>query len=207
MEDVVLLFSGGLDSTVLLYDLKRFYSVHPILFDYGQRHKKELDCASKICDNLGIVPKIVDLQALNTVSESALTRSNIIVPEGASFDDPIQSQTVVPNRNAIMLLLATSYAQSVSAKNVFFGCHSGDFDIYPDCRIEFVDLLNSLIRQQGFDVEVKAPYIYMNKADIVSIGIMIKVPFNDTWTCYQGGDEPCGKCGACIERQEAFNNI
>ena len=113
----------------------------------------------------------------------------------------------MPNRNAIMLLLAVSYAQSLSARSVFFGCHSGDFEIYMDCRPDFVHLLNVLIMQQGFEVEVKTPYITLSKSDIVRGGMELGVPFDDTWTCYQGGNEPCGKCGACIERQEAFNTI
>ena len=206
VKQAIILLSGGLDSTVLAYDLIRNhnYKLFPIIFDYGQRHRKEIAYALKTCNKLGLTPKIVNLSALNSVASSALTRSDIIVPLDKSFEDPNQVDTVVPNRNLVMLSLAASYASSLNISEIFFACHSGDHAIYLDCRPEFIILLNNILSIQDMNIIIKTPYTTINKSDIIEIGKQLSVPFEDTWSCYSGLDKPCGRCGACIERQQTL---
>ena len=204
-ETVVILLSGGLDSTIMAYDLSQTYNIMPILFNYGQRHAKELSYALVTCKKLGLTPKIVDLIALNQIAESSLTRLNISVPHNKQPDDESQAITVVPNRNLIMLSLAASYASSIGACKVFYGCHKGDWPIYKDCTPEFVSSLNNILSIQDINATIECPYINMYKHDIISVGKSLNVPFEDTWTCYMGQDNPCGTCGACIERTDAIN--
>jgi 7-cyano-7-deazaguanine synthase len=114
--------------------------------------------------------------------------------------------TVVPNRNMIMLSMAVGYAVSIEAKAVYFGAHSGDHAIYPDCRTEFVDAMNDVCKIANYQaVEVRAPYLAASKTDILREGLAMNLDYNDTWTCYNGQEKACGRCGACQERLEAFS--
>lgn len=207
---VVVILSGGMDSTTLLYDAKRYYEdVHALSFDYNQRHKKELEFAKKTCEKLKVPHKIVNLSCLNELAESCLTRKEQEVPEG-HYSDENMKQTVVPNRNMVMLALATAYAITLNASKVLYGAHSGDHDIYPDCRPEFVEKLNEAVKICDWRViEIEAPYLDISKIDILKIGKDLEVDYSLTWTCYKGEDKPCGKCGSCVERAEAFekNNM
>ena len=204
-EKVVVILSGGMDSTTLLYDVvNQGYEVYTLSFDYNQRHSKELYYAEKTCRKLNIPHKIVDLNVLNQLAPSSLTRDDWDVPEG-HYEDENMKQTVVPNRNMVMLSLATSYAISLDAKKLFYGAHAGDHSIYPDCRKEFIDKMKEVIKICDWkEVELSAPYWDIDKGDIVSIGLKLNVPYEDTWTCYKGLELACGKCGACQERIEAF---
>lgn len=202
----VIILSGGVDSTTLLYDLLRQtkFKVHAISFNYGQRHAKELACARATCKKLGVSHKTVGLDCLNEVAPSALTRDDIAVPEG-NYQDENMKITVVPNRNMVMLSLAISYAIGIGASKVFYGAHGGDHAIYPDCRDEFVQVMNQAARLCDWEkVEVNAPYLTWDKAAIVARGIKMGVDYSLTWTCYKGGALACGKCGSCVERLEAF---
>jgi len=177
-------------------------------FNYGQKHKKELLCAAKTCKKLKLEHKIVDLSGIKDLLKSALT-TNQAIPEG-HYADPNMKLTVVPNRNMIMLSIATGYAISNGAKRVFFGAHGGDHAIYPDCRAEFIRQLTMATEICDYiPVTIEAPYINRNKTDIVKLGLLMGVPYQDTWTCYKGRKLACGKCGSCVERLEAFtkNNI
>jgi len=206
-SDCVVILSGGMDSTTLLYDVLRMYKpkyVTAISFNYNQKHKKELNCAAQSCKKLGIKHMIIPLDVLNNIAPSALTRDEVDVPEGHYADENMK-QTVVPNRNMVMLSLASAYAMSIKAKRIFYGAHSGDHDIYPDCRKEFVNALREAIKLADWnDVELCAPYIDMDKGDIVNLGKSLDVDYSLTWTCYKGKDKACGKCGSCVERLEAF---
>lgn len=208
LKKAVCVLSGGIDSTTLLYKLvDDGYAVYALSFDYGQKHKRELNCAKTICDKLNVPLKIADLKVLNELAPSALTRDEQSVPEGY-YNEENMKQTVVPNRNMVMLALATSYAISLGAKKVFYGAHSGDHAIYPDCRPEFVDAMKALIKIADWhEVELEAPFIDMDKGDIARLGMKLGVDYNDTWTCYKGGETPCGKCGSCVERLEAFQKV
>lgn len=205
MNRVVLILSGGMDSTTLLYDLvQQGKEVNALTYDYGQKHKKEILMAEKTCKKLTIRHKIVNLAILNEVAPSALTREDWEIPEG-HYSEPNMKQTVVPNRNMVMISIAVAYAIGLKAKEVYYAAHSGDHAIYPDCRKEFVDALKSAIELCDWDkVELKAPYLDLDKGDIVLRGKELGVDYSLTWTCYKGEDKACGKCGSCVERLEAF---
>ena len=205
MQKAVVILSGGMDSTTLLYDVKaQQYDVYALSFNYNQKHKKELQCAKDTCKMLKIPHKVMDLSVLNELAPSSLTRDDWDVPEGHYADENMK-ETVVPNRNMVMLSLATSYAIGLKAKKVFYGAHSGDHDIYPDCRKEFVDQLSKTIKiADWLEVDLLAPYLEIDKGDIVIKGKDLKVDYFYTWTCYKGKGKACGKCGSCVERLEAF---
>ncbi|MFD0274674.1 7-cyano-7-deazaguanine synthase QueC [Kitasatospora sp. NPDC127111] len=207
----VVIASGGLDSTTVAYWLVGQGSKVTLLsFDYGQRHRTELEYASRIAKHLQAPHEIVDLSGLGKLfTGSALTDPAVPVPDGHYTADNMRS-TVVPNRNTIMLSIAVAAAVSASADAVAFGAHSGDHAIYPDCRREFFDQFEAVTRagNEGFlanEFQLLAPFIGLTKADIVETGQALGVPFADTWSCYRGGEVHCGTCGTCTERIEAFS--
>ncbi len=174
-------------------------------FNYGQRHSQELDYARKTTKKLGIEHKVIDITTINELLQGSALTSKIDVPEG-HYTSENQKITIVPNRNAILLTLATGYAVSVEADVVFYGAHNSDRAIYPDCRKEFVEAFDEMekIATDNINLKIEAPFIDMAKSDIVKLGLQLKVPFEDTWSCYKGFEKPCGKCGTCVERHEAF---
>jgi len=206
----VAVVSGGLDSTVMAYALRaEGHRLHAISFDYGQRHRKELDCARDLAADLGAPWELVDLRAAGItrlLAGSALTDESIEVPEGHYADESMRV-TVVPNRNAVMLALACALAVSIGAGAVAFAVHAGDHPIYPDCRPEFVAAFEAMERvaMQGMvELRILAPFVQLTKEDIVRLGAGHDVPFERTWSCYKGGELHCGRCGTCHERREAF---
>ena len=201
----VLIFSGGMDSTTLLYDLiHQGYEVSTVTFDYSQKHKKEILCAQKTCAKLRIPHKIVGLSVLNDLAPSSLTRDAWEVPEG-HYAEETMKQTVVPNRNMVFLSLAAAYAIGIGAGHLCYAAHAGDHAIYPDCRPAFVSAMTTAMHLCDWnDIVLHAPYLWLSKGDIVKKGIALGVDYADTWSCYKGGELPCGKCGACTERLEAF---
>ena len=205
MQKVVVILSGGMDSTTLLYEtINNGYEVFALSFNYNQKHKKELNQATKTCEKLNIPHKIMDLSILNELAPSSLTRDDWEVPEGHYADENMK-QIVVPNRNMVMLSLATSYAIGLKADVLFYGAHSGDHDIYPDCRKEFVEQLGKTIEMCDWNsVKLQAPYLDIDKGDIIILGKELNVDYGLTWTCYKGKEKACGKCGSCVERLEAF---
>jgi len=204
-ERTVIILSGGLDSTTLLYDIVyQGFEVFPISFNYNQKHKRELECAKATCQKLHLEHKIVDLSILNDLAPSALTRDDWKVPEGYYTDENMK-QTVVPNRNMVMLSLATAYAIGIGARKLFYGAHSGDHTIYPDCRPEFIKALSEAIALADWQpIQLLAPYSNIDKGDIVKRGLELGVDYSLTHTCYAGEEVACGVCGACQERLEAF---
>lgn len=201
----VVIMSGGLDSTVLLYYVKRDYDPWVLSFDYGQRHVKELGYAAATCAKLEVEHEIVDLTTLQGLLRSSLTFSSE-VPQGHYAQDNMK-QTIVPNRNAIMLSIAYGYALSIDAAALYIGAHAGDHAIYPDCRDEFFNALSSAFRigsSWSAPIAIERPFQFLSKMQIVELGSAFHVPFAETWSCYEGGDLHCGKCGTCVERAEAF---
>ena len=204
-QKVVVIYSGGMDSfTVLNRALEQGHEVSALSFNYGQRHVRELDVAAKVCEALNVPHKIVDITAINTLLAGSSLTDDIEIPEG-HYEESSMKSTVVPNRNMILLSLAIGYAVSEGASAVYYGAHSGDHAIYPDCRPEFVRQMNVVSQLANYEpVEVVAPYLDVDKNAILADGLRMDLNYADTWTCYNGRDKACGKCGACVERLEAF---
>ena len=203
----VLVYSGGMDSTVLLYHLiSQGDSVYTLSVDYGQRHSKELAQAETITKSLGVSHRAVDLRSITQLfGDSSLTNTAIDIPHG-HYEETNMKSTVVPNRNMILLSLATAWAASLKADSVSYAAHSGDHAVYPDCRETFAQALDQAIRLADWqEVYLNRPFVNYDKAGIVIRGAELNVPFQETWSCYEGGDLHCGKCGTCIERREAFH--
>ena len=204
-KKAVVVYSGGMDSfTVLNHAIREGFEVFPISFDYGQRHKKELIVAADVCAELKIPHRSVDLSSINSIIGGSSLTSDIDVPEG-HYEEESMKATVVPNRNMIMLSLAVGYAVSLSIEKVFYGAHSGDHAIYPDCRPEFVKKMNDVCAIANYElVEIVTPYLNDSKIEILARGLEMGLDYGNTWTCYNGREKSCGKCGACQERLEAF---
>lgn len=204
-QKVVVIYSGGMDSFTILHKaVAAGHDVYALSFNYGQRHVKELICAADVCKELNIKHKIVDISAINQLISGSSLTSDIDVPEGHYAADNMKS-TVVPNRNMILLSLAVGYADSIGARAVYYGAHSGDHFIYPDCRPEFVQKMNDVCQIANYQpVDIVSPYLYQTKIEILADGIAMGLDYSKTWTCYNGRDKACGKCGSCQERLEAF---
>jgi len=201
----IIILSGGLDSTtVLYYFLHKGHEIKAISFNYGQRHKIELEKAIATCKKLKISHEIVDIRTITKlISNSSLT-SNIKVPEG-HYEDETMKQTVVPSRNTIMASIAQGYAYNIGFDNIALGIHAGDHAIYPDCRAEFLGALREVFKINNYKpINVLAPFLHYSKAQIVKIGLKLGVDYSLTHTCYNGKEIACGKCGSCQERLEAF---
>jgi len=208
---VVTTLSGGLDSVTLAHDLAaEGHDVIALSFDYGQRHAKEIDFAARCADRLGVDHHVVDLRSIGSLlTGSALTDDAVDVPEG-HYTDVSMMATVVPNRNAIMLSVAIGVAVARAASAVATAVHAGDHPIYPDCRPAFIDAIEheARVANEGFiaaDFRVLAPFLHLAKDEIVRRGAKLGVPFEETWSCYVGRAEHCGRCGTCVERREAFD--
>jgi len=206
-DKVVVIYSGGMDSfTVLNRALKDGKEVYALSFDYGQRHVKELECASSVCVSLNVSHKVIDISAINQLLAGSSLTDDIEIPEG-HYEAENMKSTIVPNRNMILLSLAVGYAVSVGASQVYYGAHSGDHAIYPDCRPEFVQKMNDVCQIANYEsVEIFSPYLSVNKTAILADGLSMGLDYSNTWTCYNGREKACGKCGACQERIEAFTD-
>jgi 7-cyano-7-deazaguanine synthase len=208
-KQAIIVASGGMDSATLAWHYKQQgFSVRLVGFDYGQRHRKELSALEKIADRLGGSSTIVPLNLREHLHGSALTSDDVEVPDGHYAQETMKA-TVVPNRNAIMLSIATGIAVAEGAEVVATGVHAGDHFIYPDCRPAFFHPFAEAMKaaNEGFSVEgfrLEAPFITMTKAEIATHGSSLGVDYSITWSCYKGGDIHCGRCGTCVERIEAF---
>lgn len=203
----VLIYSGGLDSTVLLYHLRATgHTVQTLAVDYGQRHRCELKQAAAICARLAVPFERADLSGIRTLlAGSSLTSDAIEVADG-HYTEASMKSTVVPNRNMLLLSLATSFALSTGAQEVAYAAHHGDHAIYPDCRPAFANAMAQAIELCDWNsVRLNRPFLDWSKADIVKRGAELGVPFEMTWSCYKGLEHHCGRCGTCIERREAFD--
>ena len=206
----VVIASGGVDSSALLYKtVNENYETYALTFIYGQKHKREIESAKKICEGIKVHHKIIDLSVLKDVlSGSALTDSGVEipeVPETAEYYETLRA-TIVPNRNSIFLSIAIGYAVSIKANYIFFGAHHSDRGVYPDCRQEFVEAFEYAERlaNDSTHLVISAPFVRMNKSEIVKLGAELGVPYKETWSCYKGGRIHCGVCSSCRERKRAF---
>jgi 7-cyano-7-deazaguanine synthase len=207
----VILLSGGLDSaTVVAMARADGYSCYTISFDYGQRHRAELDAAARVARDLGVVEhKVIGLN-LNGIGGSALTDSSIDVPEAPSEGIPV---TYVPARNTVFLSLALGWAEVLGARDIFIGVNAVDYSGYPDCRPEFVEAFERMANLatkagvEGKGFRIQAPLQNLSKADIVKAGVQLGVDYGLTVSCYQADDNgrACGKCDSCRLRAEGFS--
>ncbi len=210
MPRCVAAFSGGLDSTVLAYHLRaEGWDLVLLSVDYGQRHRREIDAAAALAVELASPHHVVHVEGLGKLlTGSALTDERVRVPHG-HYTSRSMRVTVVPNRNAILLSLAAAVAIAQSAQAIASAVHAGDHAIYPDCRPEFIAAYEQAVRigNQGLggdDFRVLSPFLGVAKSGIVRAGHALGVPFARTWSCYEGGEHHCGRCGTCVERKEAF---
>ena len=199
--------SGGLDSVTLAHKVAAEDELLGLItFLYGQRHKKEIDFAGECAGRLGVPLQIVDISPVGKLLSGSALTDEIAVPEGHYAEESMK-QTVVPNRNAIMLAIAYGIAAARGAEAVATAVHGGDHFIYPDCRPGFIKAFQAMQDQAlaGLaEIKLYTPFLNASKADIVAIGNRLAVPFARTWSCYQGGVGHCGRCGTCVERIEAF---
>lgn len=204
MNAALVVYSGGLDSYTLLHKaLKTFESVHAVTFNYGQKHKKEIDFAASNCASLGVPHKIINLDLDNILSDSALVGDSAI-PEG-NYNKDLMKMTVVPNRNMIMISIAASLAIKEKISYLWYAAHSGDHEIYPDCRPDFINKLKEVLKVCDYhEIQFEAPFQHLSKANIIAEGQKMNLNYALSWTCYEGKEKPCLKCSACLERLAAF---
>ncbi len=204
----IVICSGGLDSVSLAHmvasegQLARLVS-----FDYGQRHRKELDFAALCAKRLEVPHDIIDLRAIGLALTGSALTDDIDVPDGHYAEESMRI-TVVPNRNAIMLTVAFGVAAARGDQVVATAVHGGDHFIYPDCRPAFTEAFDAMqkLALDGYaNVSLYTPFVHQTKADIVTAGSLHNTPFAETWSCYKGGNHHCGRCGTCVERREAFH--
>jgi 7-cyano-7-deazaguanine synthase len=209
-KKAVILLSGGLDSaTVVAMARADGYVCYTMSFDYGQRHRAELDAAVRVAKDLGVIEhKVIGLN-LNGIGGSALTDSSIDVPETPGEGIPV---TYVPARNTVFLSLALGWAEVLGARDIFIGVNAVDYSGYPDCRPEFIESFERManlatkagVEGQGFTIQ--APLQNLSKADIVKAGMRLGVDYGLTVSCYQADEQgrACGKCDSCRLRAEGF---
>ncbi|MBR3405699.1 MAG: 7-cyano-7-deazaguanine synthase QueC [Bacteroidales bacterium] len=203
----LLIYSGGLDSTTLLYEYKDSIAL-AVSFYYGSKHNgREIACAVENCQRLGIKHMVIPLDFMGQYFKSSLLQGGGDIPEGSYADENMKS-TVVPFRNGIMLAIAAGLAESYGLDTIMMANHSGDHAIYPDCRPEFVDAFAKAVEAGTYEgIQLVSPYCNITKRDIALRGKALGVDYSLTYSCYKGGEMHCGKCGTCTERKEALEGF
>lgn len=204
MKDSIIVLSGGMDSTTLLYEYQSRIAL-AVSFDYGSNHnQRELAFAALHCERLGIKHLIIPLDFIHRYFHSSLLSGAEAVPEG-NYDDENMRSTVVPFRNGIMLAVAAGLAEDNGLQQIMMANHAGDHAIYPDCRPDFVQAMDEAVHAGTYNgVRLFTPYTNLTKADIARRGKVLGIDYSETWSCYKGGEHHCGKCGTCTERIEAL---
>ncbi len=212
MKKAIVLLSGGLDSaTTLFFARAKGYKVHALIFDYGQRHRKEVHAARRLARAAGCDLKVVKI-ALPWQGSSLLDKK-MALPGNRKLDKQEIPSTYVPARNIIFLSFAASYAEAVGAQVIFIGANAVDYSGYPDCRPEFYAAFRkALARGQKVGIEgralrIETPLIRKTKTQIIRLGLRLGVPYHLTWSCYAGGKRPCGVCDSCRIRTQGFAAI
>ncbi len=204
MKDSLIVLSGGLDSTTMLYEYKDRIAL-AVSFHYGSNHNdRELEFARLHCERLAIPHKTIRLPFIKECFRSSLLEGADAIPEG-NYDEENMKSTVVPFRNGIMLAIAAGMAENNRLQYVMLANHAGDHTIYPDCRPEFVDAMSTAVNAGTWNgVQLLTPYTYLTKAEIASHGKALGLDYAETWSCYKGLEHHCGVCGTCRERREAL---
>ncbi len=212
----VILLSGGLDSSTVLFQAKADgCQCYTLSFDYQQRHRRELAAAKAIATAAAVRESRVVSFDLQAWGGSALTDSGLAVPKGrsdAEMSDGIPI-TYVPARNTIFLSFALAYAEAIGARRVYIGVNALDYSGYPDCRPDYLAAMQAVYRlgtkqgREGDPIEIAAPLVRLRKTEIITLGNRLGVPWELTWSCYEGGDRPCGECDSCRLRLAAFAQL
>ena len=215
-EKALVLCSGGADSSTLLAMAVEKYgpeNVFALSISYGQKHSREIQSAAAVAEHYGVEQRFLDLAAIFAESDCSLLEHSEREVPCESYAEQLEEaggapvSTYVPFRNGLFLSSAASMALSLGCSVMFYGAHHDDWagNAYPDCSREFVDAMNrAIVEGTGGELHLCAPFVEMSKADIVARGIELGVPYELTWSCYEGGDYPCGACGTCIDRNRAF---
>ncbi|CAA9262158.1 7-cyano-7-deazaguanine synthase [uncultured Coleofasciculus sp.] len=215
MKAVVLL-SGGLDSSTVLYQAKaEGYECYAISFDYQQRHRRELEAAKAIANCVGVKEHRVVSFDLRQWGGSALTDDALDLPEHRAIDQMSETIpiTYVPARNTIFLSFGLSYAEAMGAERVYVGVNALDYSGYPDCRPDYIEAMQRVFElgtkqgRQGQAIQIVAPLINLKKTEIINIGNQLGVPWEKTWSCYTGGEVACAVCDSCRLRLAAFEEL
>jgi 7-cyano-7-deazaguanine synthase len=212
----VILLSGGLDSATVLYQAQADgCDCYTLSFDYQQRHQRELEAAQDIANAAGVKQQQVVNFDLGLWGGSALTDQSLEVPRDRAAEEmaseiPI---TYVPARNTIFLSFALAYAEALSAQRVYLGVNALDYSGYPDCRPDYISAMQQVFQlgtkqgREGNPIEIITPLIDLKKTEIIKLGNQLHVPWEKTWSCYQGGEKACGVCDACQLRLNAFQEL
>jgi len=213
MKKAVCLLSGGIDSCVTTYIAKsKGYEVFPLSFNYGQRHKKEIECTKKIAELVKAKKHVIFNINLDKFGGSSLVNKKL-KPEINRKIDEIGKKipsTYVPARNTVFLSIALAYAETIDADAIFIGVTATDYSGYPDCRPEYIEAFQKMVNLatkkciEGNSILIKTPLLNLSKAEIIKKGKKLGVPFDKTWSCYIGKKLACGRCDSCILRLKGF---
>ena len=204
LDNAIILMSGGLDSTtVLSFAKKNGYNITGLSFDYGQRHRRELESSKKIADFYGIQRLVFKID-LRQIGGSSLTGDEAV--EIGKLERKEIPNTYVPGRNILFLSIAAAYSELLDARTIMMGVNSVDYSGYPDCRPNFISSMEQSL-QHGLDrsdLKIMAPLQYLNKGEIITMGIKNNAPYELTYSCYNGREKACGRCDSCLLRLRGF---
>ena len=212
MKKAVVLLSGGLDSaTILYYAKKKGFTPYCLIFEYGQRHRKEITRAKRIALHARCRFQLMKIAL--PWRGSSLLDAKMRLPRRRRVNTKKIPSTYVPARNIIFLSFAVSFAEAIGAKAVFIGANAIDYSGYPDCRPKFFKAYQRMLEKglktgvEGKAIRVYTPLVHKTKAQIIKMGLKLKVPYHLTWSCYQGGRRPCGRCDSCLLREKGFDAV
>lgn len=212
VQSAVVLLSGGVDSSVLLHYVVKALNrpaIHALSFNYGQRHSRELVCAASQARLVNAEHRVIDLSFMGALIQqgSALIQGGASVPDldSLTVEELTQPPTYVPNRNMMLLSMATAYAEAHGLTDLYYGAQAHDEYGYWDCTRDFLRRMNDvLLLNRKQPVTIHAPFVSKSKGDTVKLGMELGVDFSQTWSCYRGGESACGTCPTCVERLNAF---
>jgi len=215
VKKAVCLISGGLDSCVTSFIAKeQGYEIYALSFNYGQLHKKELDCSNKIAQAVGVENRIILDVDFQKFGKSSLLNTSSDSIQDHNLKDIAREipSTYVPARNTVFLSMALAYAESTDADAIFIGVNAVDYSGYPDCRPEYIQAYQKMVDLatkkgiEGRPIKIEAPLLQLTKSEIIKTGLKLNAPLVDTWSCYRGGELACGRCDSCVLRLKGFKD-